>query len=46
MLSFERTVREEQQKVLEPSLIDDDDKYENEEKYKYTLPIFKLNSSK
>ena len=42
MLSFEKTVREEQQKVIKPSLIDGDKPdNEDEDKYKFTLPIFK-----
>ena len=40
MLSFEKTVNDEQQNLI-------GDKYEvvDECKYKHTLPIFKLNSS-
>ena len=43
MLSCEKTVNDKKQKV-----IDDDDKEQsdNKDEYKYTLPIFKLNSSK
>ena len=40
MLSCEKTINDEKQKVIDDD--DDDDKDE----YKYTLPIFKLNSSK
>ena len=40
MLSFEKTVNDEKQKLI-------DEKYENKDevKYKHTLPVFRLNSS-
>ena len=40
MLSFEKTVNEEQQNMIET-----EDKNQSDNKYKLTLPIFRLNSS-
>ena len=43
MLSCEKPVNDEKQKVIDD---DDKDQSDNKDEYKYTLPIFKLNSSK
>ena len=40
MLSFEKTVNDEQQNVIQ-----NEDKNQSDNKYKHTLPIFRLNSS-
>ena len=43
MLSCEKTVNDEKQKAIDD---DDTDQPDNKDEYKYTLPIFRLNSSK